>query len=447
MVLPDSPEMLSQFENILDFDPLIDEVGFIHPTQFVALSEEVGSPAHSSVVPELHPEDGILEPKASNIISSGTVFWCRDHKLGISTEIILPLYKAVKLRFMDALERYKTQNNISTKKDESGGMSMSCCFSSSLDILEGEVMKHSKALLLLSCDFGTAWNARKLVLSNKGQLQKLTDELFLASLVLSYAPKSECAWSHRRWVIKMIAGKCPNLQEIVQKESELVEKLAEKSKMNYRAWNHRCWLVSYTSREQVMHELKKSKDWSGLHIADNSCFHYRTRLMLRILEDISDKQSPTTSCSCSAELCHMWKEELDWNKSLITRYVGREALWLHRRFLSVGWIKHFVIDIRDGFCHSNDRGTMSQEIGNFIDDELLLCRSCSTIEDNDFEDFQAHGIYSATYLLWLIKQIAEFLPIELRSKFVVGELKTFMEEVCPEKIFLLYSFQGTCQSA
>ena len=45
--------------------------------------------------------------------------------------------------------------------------------------------------------------------------------------------------------------------------------------MNYRAWNHRCWLVSYMTREQVLHELKKSRNWAGLHVADNCCFHYR----------------------------------------------------------------------------------------------------------------------------------------------------------------------------
>lgn len=31
----------------------------------------------------------------------------------------------------------------------------------------------------------------------------------------------------RRWVIKMIAGKCSNVQEIVEKESQLVKNFAE----------------------------------------------------------------------------------------------------------------------------------------------------------------------------------------------------------------------------
>nr|GEZ48103.1 protein prenyltransferase alpha subunit repeat-containing protein 1 isoform X2 [Tanacetum cinerariifolium] len=46
--------------------------------------------------------------------------------------------------------------------------------------------------------------------------------------------------------------------------------------MNYRAWNHRCWLVSYVPKTKVIDELVNHRDWDGLHVADNSCFHYRT---------------------------------------------------------------------------------------------------------------------------------------------------------------------------
>ncbi|PRQ47066.1 putative protein prenyltransferase, alpha subunit [Rosa chinensis] len=66
-----------------------------------------------------------------------------------------------------------------------------------------------------------------MVLLKKQELSILLDELVFLALVLSYAPKSEHAWSHRRWVIKLIVGKCSTLQEIVTKEFELVEKIAE----------------------------------------------------------------------------------------------------------------------------------------------------------------------------------------------------------------------------
>ncbi|KAI9072731.1 hypothetical protein K1719_045294 [Acacia pycnantha] len=90
------------------------------------------------------------------------------------------------------------------------------------------LMRHSRSLLLLSCDFITAWNCRKYVLSKKNQLLAFMDELHLSALVLSYAPKSKQARSHRcviarQWVIKSISANCSNFNEILKKESELVE--------------------------------------------------------------------------------------------------------------------------------------------------------------------------------------------------------------------------------
>ncbi|GFQ05888.1 protein prenyltransferase alpha subunit repeat-containing protein 1 [Phtheirospermum japonicum] len=232
----DSSHLLSHLEDILNSDPQIDEVGFIHPMQFTAFAESSFSGAGTQL------EDG----------SYNSSFWHHEHKLGISTLVLVPLYRAARDAFMDAHKRYVLLSESQVKKD---GLL-------DLDIVESEVMRHSRALVLLSCDFGTAWNSRKLIVSKKKLFPMFMDELILSALVLSYSPKSERAWSHRRWVIKMLAGKCVNLQEI-------------DSKMNYRAWNHRCWLVSYMSNSQVLLELQSSRDWAGLHVADNSCFHYR----------------------------------------------------------------------------------------------------------------------------------------------------------------------------
>ncbi|CAL5444996.1 unnamed protein product [Camellia sinensis] len=135
-----------------------DEVGFIHPSQFVALNEEAAGSLLSSVG-TMHR---VLGSRVSKVNPSETVFWCRDHKLGISTQVLLPLYNVAKQTFMAALERYKMHSNLSVKKDEYGSDNMSSWYASSLDVLESEVMKHSRALLLLSCDFGTVWNSSKL---------------------------------------------------------------------------------------------------------------------------------------------------------------------------------------------------------------------------------------------------------------------------------------------
>jgi protein prenyltransferase alpha subunit repeat containing protein 1 len=209
----------------------------------------------------------------------------------------------------------------------------------------------------------------------------------------------------------MIAGKCSNMQQILEKESQLVKYLAEKSKMNYRAWYHRSWLVSYMPREQVLDELNKNRDWDGLHVADNSCFHYRTRLMLKILEE--------SIPSSDDELRQMWKEELDWDEILLSRYTGREALWLHRRFLSFYWIKNFSIDI-----------------GLFVDKEVKLFLATSTYHDFSFEDQCTQAVCSATYILWLIKHTSEPIEVEFEKKLGTGVVVEVLKKACPEKNFV-----------
>ncbi|KAL2541548.1 Protein prenylyltransferase superfamily protein [Abeliophyllum distichum] len=370
--IPGKNDLLSKLENILESDPLIDEVGFIHPSQFAALNGEVLSVPSKSSGGHPQPADEITKLHTSEANASDMFFWNREHKLGISTLVILPLYTASKDAFMDAHKQYTMLSYLDGQKDQSET-------ASSHSIIENQVMKHSRALLLLSSDFGMAWNSRKLVVSKKQQFQMFMDELLLSALVLSHSPKSERAWSHRRWVIKMIAGKCPSLLEIVERESELVKMIAENSKMNYRAWNHRCWLVSYMPEAQVLHELQKSQDWAGLHVADNSCFHYRVRLLLRIVEDLQHSKDPDDSSS--AELQRLLKEELDWVGLLIKRYVGREALWLHRRFLSLLWMKYFATHDQNISGPPCCGSTEICDNNKFVDNELKLYESCTIIPD------------------------------------------------------------------
>ncbi|KAI3816222.1 hypothetical protein L1987_15914 [Smallanthus sonchifolius] len=407
--------LLRQLEFILESDPLIDEVGFVHPSQFAAISDP-------SISMELPPSDDNIGSKASEANPTDMAFWSRDHKLGISTHVIHPLYNAAKHAFMSSLKQYKMLIDLHAKKVVLNSDNVSSA-SSSLPTIESEVMKHSRALLLLSCDFGIAWNCRKEVVSKKQNIMLFFDELKLSTLVLSYSPKSERAWIHRRWVIKMIAGKCTNLQEVLKNESELAKRIAEKSKMNYRAWNHRCWLVSYMPESQIIDELINNRDWAGLHVADNSCFHYRTRLMTRTLEDSWYKQNSKESPSHDTKVYQLWKEELTWSEILIKRYIGREALWLYRRFLSLCWIKHFAAHM--GGTH----------VDLFLDNELLLFRSCTTIPDNVFEDYESQAMFAATYVMWLIKQMDELQSSEIQEK-VGEEIEKVLNKVCPNKVFL-----------
>lgn len=377
--------LLNELEHILANDTQLDEVGFIHPSQFGVLNEaNVAAEGCESVEASL------------NLKYDESVFWHRDHKLGISTQAVIVLYKAAKAAFFDVVECYK-------KGDGKAG--------------ENDVMRHSAVLVLLSSDFGTAWNARKMIVSKTQELTLFMNELYLSGLVLSYAPKSDQAWSHRRWVIKTIAGKYSNLGDILEKESRLVERIAERYKMSYRAWYHRGWLISYMTAQQMSHELQDYREWSGLHAADNSCFHYRRRLLIGLLQHRRCKNVTNATIHCSSEIQKLWKEELDWNESLIKRYIGREALWLHRRFLSVYCIKQM------GVNHEN---------GTFMNNELNLIQSCMKESDDCFEDAKSQVTHAATYALWLRKQIEE-PHVSLLRKL---DLRTKLNAASPEKILL-----------
>ncbi|XP_073149766.1 uncharacterized protein [Henckelia pumila] len=382
--------LLSQLEAILDSHPCLDELGFIHPSQFAALDEEAnGSP--------------ISKPSHSS--NADTYFWSNEHKLGISTLALFPLYGAAKDAFMDSFRRYKMLLDSHGQINESTNVNTLKFSQSHLDIVESEVMRHSRVLVLLSSDFGTAWNSR-------------------------------------RWVIKMIADKCANLQEIVERESGFVKTIAENSKMNYRAWNHRCWLVSYMSHAQVILELQNSREWTVLHVADNSCLHYRTRLLLQMVENLKDNHGP--DAFSGAEFHQMWKEELHWNELLIRRYFGREALWLHRRFLSLFLMKHLASSNQDINGRSLCKSSEIDDIFMFINAELKLLDHCTIIPDKAFEDYEAQAVHSASYAMWLAKQMPMPFGIELRNSSLYGTLETSIKKT--GKSFLLDSLAENCIS-
>lgn len=84
---------------------------------------------------------------------------------------------------------------------------------------------------------------------------------------------------------------------------------------------------------------------------------------------------------------------------------SEQALWLHRRFLALVLKTRLSID-HTGTSSSND-------IANFVDNEFHLHSSCSTVPDSNFEDHQAQALYSATYMLWLVKVKIFFVPLYL----------------------------------
>ncbi|GAB2218828.1 hypothetical protein Droror1_Dr00002060 [Drosera rotundifolia] len=183
----------------------------------------------------------------------------------------------------------------------------------------------------------------------------------------------------------------------------------------------------------MLHELAKSRNWAGLHVADNSCFHYRRRLMLGMLDNAMKEQDLIARSAEVESLSVVWKEELDWNEILIRRYIGREALWLHRGFLSICWAEKLI-----GYFSILDNGEATlghagNRLSMFVEHELRLHHLCSSVQDSEFDDYIKQAVLSAAYILHLHMQFSGRLRIQVVDKRQADDLRTLLHHVCPEK--------------
>lgn len=179
----------------------------------------------------------------------------------------------------------------------------------------------------------------------------------------------------------------------------------------------------------MLFQLDTSRYWAALHVADSSCFHYRRKLMLQMLADASEQQDAVACSSQLRSVRKFWKDELDWNEMLIRRYIGREALWLHRRFLSVGLVKHFVANEQN----PNGEREVNNHVKVFMDYELSLLQDCLNIPESEFEDAQSQVIHAASYVLRLNWEICSSSSINLNQERRISDLGELLKRLCPEK--------------
>ncbi|BBN02459.1 protein prenyltransferase alpha subunit repeat containing protein 1 [Marchantia polymorpha subsp. ruderalis] len=473
---PRGRTLLAQLDLILLSDPAIDELGFVHPSQLSGLHSDDAMPSNSPFSKKTprslshsnnssNPEDeshahadcsrkselgvdalGVMEGTSfkkeragSKIPYDRTAFWCGEHKLAISMLALAPLYKYAKDAFTSSSAEYRKIGRAELNSPSALGTvenqeSVTATSITSKCGLEDSLMSYTRALVLINCDHASAWNMRKRILSTKTANEiLLSAELRIASIVLSCAPKSEETWAHRRWLInQMINGGVSRvkLDLILEGDSKLVEAVAERSPMNYRAWRHRCWLVTQMSFLQIAIELHRTKLWASTHVADNCCYHYRRSLLLQLLkskvpgmvqsrpvaataeEKELDMRALRVAVFDGPETRSLWKEEVDWTKKLIHRYLGREALWLHLRFLFYGWVLHIgpVLSSPQGIyptaiCKDSDESGQEwnlEETFLSMGSEQRFVNSCiSAVSSNLTDDANRQREFAATYKLWV----------------------------------------------
>ncbi|KAL6506376.1 hypothetical protein OROGR_024557 [Orobanche gracilis] len=76
--------------------------------------------------------------------------------------------------------------------------------------------------------------------------------------------------------------------------------------------------------KKVIYELTRIRDWAGLNVADNSCFHDRSVRTFSQISEIADYKKLYYDLQWMIAK-YLEMEELDWNEMLIKRYIGREV--------------------------------------------------------------------------------------------------------------------------
>lgn len=400
----DGVALLGHLDSILSSDPLIDELGFVHPSQLASLHET------SSPLPLSHEENDGETPASAD----PSAFWCADHKLAIAVPALAPLYRAAKSAFLATRRDY--QFLLLKSRGQAHVHAPSECHNTQEDLhcLVQKLLSYTRAVVILNSAYKSAWHARKQIFKDV-LIEVPLAELQLSSLALSFNPKCEEAWAHRRWVIQsrlvsLFSGQLP--EELLQGELKLIEMVGERSRMNYRAWCHCYWLVPLMSPLQVLHELQQWKRWAQLHVADNCCFHFRRCLFQRLL---------TENKLMEAE--NAWLDEIEWNEGLIKSYIGREALWVHRRFLFFMWTQDFKQT--NGAClHKNLSTEKNDWHQQFPECEIKFANMCiASCSDDETEDAQRQLVYASTYKLWVLMKWK-------RSSTSSSTLQLWQKELC-----------------
>ena len=157
--------LYEKLNSIFEFDDDIVELGLMLSKQEApATLEELQSilDKHSNVEPARHVETNIP-------------FLYKDHRIGLSFWCLPLLY------------RYAYSKLIAQEENQD----------------QEDLLKITRAILLINADCFTAWSRRKeFLMTNKNNHSVIMNELKFLNLVATKHPKSCDSWEHRSWIIR-----------------------------------------------------------------------------------------------------------------------------------------------------------------------------------------------------------------------------------------------------
>ena len=197
-------------------------------------------------------------------------------------------------------------------------------------------------------------------------------ELLLTRLILSRKPKCLEAFYQRQWVLdKLFSSAECDSRAVVLSERTLCTTAAERHPNNYHAWNHRLWLLQWMVRTRGRNELLRlefegMKAWAEVHVSEHSGLHYLDRLVEVIVSMASkDNVILLTTALHASDALGAYEEMLKFNKSLIVKYPGHEALFYARKTLVFKWkalvCKEIENKVEDSSINSDTQNSVCEE--------------------------------------------------------------------------------------
>ncbi|KAE8887022.1 hypothetical protein PF003_g29084 [Phytophthora fragariae] len=274
--------LLARLSSLFQQDPLIDEVGLLFGIE------------QSDLTPE-------------------TAFFLDEHKLGVTFAAGIQLFQAARTQF-HALNALLQQEAADITTAEDNGR-------------RAQLLHCTRAVLLISADFYSAWNTRKSFVT-RGWLDAL-DEVKFTNLVFTLHPKSIDTWAYRRWLAIRLCESLSgdDLRVFFDQQIEVCSRLAEQKPRNYHAWSFRHWIVSRLPLDLTLKELDAMETWCRTHVTDHSGWNHRQHALNELTKryrgdgDVDDV------------VRNLVLAEYQFVLNIMAPYPTHEALWCHRRYV------------------------------------------------------------------------------------------------------------------
>ena len=261
-------------------------------------------------------------------------------------------------------------------------------------------------VVLINPNVATAWSKRKFLVEKR--MIDLSRELELNRLILVKHVKCECAYMHRRWLVKQLK----DLNEFLCGELEFFfNSLCFKIKANYYCWSYLNWILFFAQQNELINEIKikgifewffkKLASFIYLNPSDNCVFHTRLNLITRLNSD--NKLFYLYESNNNEDFSLFVSNELEIFDDLLIRYSSLSTVWNYRKYflLFLSGLKHLKCNI--SFNDSNnlivDKLNNKQDIfvsikpnesdwfNALIQREISICEDVTALNEKLRENF------------------------------------------------------------